>query len=670
MPKTYTPRRNKRKLPPINHVVNDWSAGYASYTDAIRARKNAFSDMTNMDLVQNGIPRIRPGTVRYGVQPTGKVRGVGTYINSTDSSNITKHIIQMHVIDGRGQIVTQRDGGSFNLIGGNYDINAWTTFTQSNNRVYINNGQNRMSYYDIKTGTLVDYVSIPTPNAPTVTPTGLNGSVVTYRVRVSANNKVGETAASVATLVTVGAYRDQWDPNTQSITIKVPQVPGAESYNFYIGLTAGDEQYLGNAPKPNSPSEEVVFKDSNRAAINPFKKAPEGDSTSGPILSNMIESDGQLFGTGDKNNPYRYWYSGVGDQSGDFSPFNGGGWVDVTYGGKNIPVSVMSFRNGKGDQAMTIMTRGIASKGGLFHQTFETQVMGDFSITYPMVKQANGNSGTYSPMAVVEANNSLHYPTGRNFKTTGTKAQMVNILVTDNIDDTIAPDTARLNLAAMHKAVGMETDNRIYWCLPVGADYNNEIWIFDIARQGAWILRWTLACDYMWLYEDSDGRVHHLVLSENRVLEFDRSVLSTDDGVPFRTRLAGQTLTFDETALQMASVETKRFSIIRPRGEIHISVGGLGEDAETITAIASETINPSTVATGWSDEEFSQVEYSAELPALDSQTQQFVPVPIDVDEIVCQLSWEITTNTAGCDYILHGEKTDGKIIPNLFYGDD
>ena len=670
MAKAYTPRTNRRKLPPINHVVNDWSSGYMSYADAIRARKNALSDMTNMDLVQNGIPKIRPGTVKYGSQPLGLVIGIGTFIKAVDSSQPENYEIFMQVIDGVGKIVIRKNGGSMTVIGGNYNTTAWCTFTQSNNRVYVSNGVDKMSYYNIKTNTIVTYAAISKPNTPSVVATGLTGTVVTYRVRVSANNNVGETEASAAFLITVGAFREEWNPSSQYITITVPQVTGADSYNFYIGLTAGEEQYLGNVVKPANPGDNVVFKDNNRASLNPFKKAPEGNSTSGPILTNLIESDGQLFGTGDKDNRYRYWYSGTGDKSGDFSPFNGGGWVDINYGGKNIPTSVHAFRNGKGDSAITILTRGIAGKGALYHQTFENQTLGDFTITYPVIKQANGSSGTYSPMAVVESNNSLHYPSGKSFKTTGTKAQMVNILVNDNIADTIAPDVSRLNLAAMHKAVGLEVDGRIFWCLPVGSNKNNEIWVFDIPKKGAWILRWTLPCDYMWLYEDEAGKTHHCVLSNNKILEFDKAAASTDDGEPFKTRLAGTTLTFDETSLQMASVETKRFSLIRPRGDINFKISGLGEDAEAITGLASERINPGTLPTGWSDAEWSAEEFSYELPPAEILSKQLVPVPIDVDEIVCQLNWEITTETAGCDYTLHGEKTDGKIIPNLFYGDD
>ena len=387
-------------------------------------------------------------------------------------------------------------------------------------------------------------------------------------------------------------------------------------------------------------------------------------------FGNLIASDGALYGVKDKENAYRLWYSAGGRQSGDFSPFNGGGWVDINYGGDTVPTAVKAFRDGRGMPVLTILTKGGPSGGELYHLAFEDRAYGDFVITYPSVKKANGSSGTYSSMAAVEHNNSLIYPTARGFKTTGTKANMVNILVTDNITDTIVKDLGRLNLKAMSGAVGMSYENRVYFCLPVGSSKNSEIWIYDDSRRGAWILRWTLAADYMWLYEDNGGKVHHLVLVDNKVLEFDRTVGATDDGVPFRTRLAGMRRTFDKTGTQMAAVEQKVFSLIRPKGTIKINVMGLSEDGDTSVGLAQEAITPETIATGWSGTEWSQEEWGYELPPLEVAHTDFLPVSIEVDENVCQLDWEIITDSGDAAYTLHAEKTVGKIIPNSFYGED
>ena len=666
--KLYAPSRQKNRKPEVKPVLNDWSAGYMSYAEAIRARKNALVDMTNMDLTQNGIPTVRPGTSKYGVQPLGKVIGVGTFVKFVSgASKPERHEITMQVIDGKGQVCIRKDGGSWNIVGGNYSTTAWTTFTQSNSRVYASNKENKMSFYDIKADTIVIYSPVSTPATPTVAQTGLTGTTVTYRVRVSANNNVGETAASTAALITISAYRNTWDPNTQYITITADTVAGAESYNFYLGTVAGEEQFLGNVPKPSSGTT-VTFKDNNRVAINPFKKAPEGNSTEGPILGTMIASAGQLFGVDDKDNPYRYWYSGTGDKAGDFSPFNGGGWVDINLGGDSVPVAVRAFRDGRGTSAVTILTRGAAGKGELYHQTFEQQAIGDYTITFPSIQQANGQAGTYSAMAVVEANNSLHYPTGTAFKTTGTKAQMVNILVTDNISDTIEPDVKRLNLIALHKAVGLEHDNRIFWCLPVGSNSNNEIWIHDISQRGAWILRWTIKADFMWLYEDNNGITHHCVLVGNKILEFNKTML-TDDGTPFRTRLALATTTFDESGLQMAHIEKIRLMLLRPRGNIKINVYGLGEDSEAVASLTNAEINPVVNRTGWSDFLWSKHMWSEAFGAIKTSSKTQLPVSVEVDEVVSQITCDITSETPAT-YSLNSVKFSGKIIPKLYQGDE
>ena len=652
--------------PELNEVFNNWSAGYMSYAEAIRARKNALTDMTNCDLYQDGIPGVRWGTIKYGAQPVGEVRGMGTYTNTMPPlMKPVRYMISIQKIDGVGKICTSKDGEPWVVVGGAYDVNSWATFTQSNNRVYVSNKADEMSYYNIATNAIVTYSPIDAPAAPTVTATGLGGSVVTYRVRVSANNEVGETKASVAALVTVGEYRDSWDPNSQSITIEVSPVAGATSYTFYIGTVAGDENFLGNMPQPTSGNVKLI--DNNRAAINPFKKAPEGDSTAGPVLGTLTDSNGQLFGTDDKNNPYRYWYSGSGVKSGSFSPFDGGGWVDINLGGKSLPVCVKAFRDGQGQSAMTILTRGAAGAGEVYHQTFADQTVGDYTITYPLIKQANGQAGTYSAMAVVEANNSLLYPTGTNFTTTGTKAQMVNILVSGSISDTIARDLKLLNLAALHKSVGLFHRNRVFWAVPVGSSENNEIWIYDTSLGGAWILRWTIPCTYMWLYEDSAGITHHCILSNGKILEFSETALD-DDGVPFASRLSLPTVTFDKSGQQMASVEMVRTLFIRPQGQINKSIYGLTEGGETTQMIANENIATIIDPTGWDATEWDTEEFDYVLPASSSQSKAQLPLNVEIGEIMSQISIDFTT-TDPARYLLHSVQVQGKIIPGLYQGD-
>ncbi len=661
--------RQKRTKPPVNIALNRWNSGYMSYTQAIRAAKDCFTDMTNMDLTENGAATMRPGTVRYGVQPMGKVSGVGTFVRAISGQKPKFYQITMQEINGVGHVLYNIDGGEWVDLGGNYSTTAWTDFTQDNNRVYIDNAVNTMSYLDIKTMNIVTYTPIATPAAPTVVATGLTGNaVITYRLRVSANNDAGETAASIATLVSVSEYRDSWDPNTQFITITHPVVEGATSYNYYFGTIAGEEQYLGNLAAPSDKTQPVKFIDNNRAAINEFKKAPEGNSTSGPKVKYLILSEGRLYGVGDPENPWRLWYSGTGDHAGDFSPFNDGGWVDINYGSDDIPACAISFRDGQGHSATTILSRGIASTGGLYHKTDETQTVGDYSFTYPSITQANGQSGTYSPMAVIAANNALYYPSGNVFKTTGSKPSLVNILVTGNFSDTIAPDLLLLNLSAMDGAVGLEWDGDLYYALPVSSDHNTQIWKYSIKHSGAWVLRWTIPCDFMWKYEDTLGQAHFCILSNNKILEFKKGVL-TDDGVPFKTRLAFPTVTFDDSGLQMASIDTVRSLLLKPQGQISESVYGLGEDNESISLFSSETSIQYVSPIGYDTFQADTRESDAPIEGIDSISTPQRTLTIEVGETVSQLDIDITTD-GGASYLYNSTLIDGRKIPGLYQGSD
>jgi len=67
----------------------------------------------------------------------------------------------------------------------------------------------------------------------------------------------------------------------------------------------------------------------------------------------------------------------------------------------------------------------------------------------------------------------------------------------------------------MDGAVGLGFEGRLYWALPVNSSSNSEIWVLDLDRKGAWMKPWSIAADWMWLYNDNDGNTHHMVLSDN-----------------------------------------------------------------------------------------------------------------------------------------------------------
>ncbi len=134
-----TRRAKKRNRRPINIHQNSFDKAYISTYAASRRPQNSLSDMTNMELVQDNIPRPRPPLVRYGTQPVNTIIGRGSY-----RYNGVRGQLFMFNVGGVGKIYRQVDGGNFILIGGtnSYDDEAWAGFRQSKNKVYVFNGVN------------------------------------------------------------------------------------------------------------------------------------------------------------------------------------------------------------------------------------------------------------------------------------------------------------------------------------------------------------------------------------------------------------------------------------------------------------------------------------------------------------------------------------------------
>lgn len=652
----------KRRL--INESQTSFPKGYISTLADSRIPVDGLADLTNMELVQDSLPRPRPSLIAYGADFLGTCIGIGTFVKIVDGLP-ERWEISMQNISGTGKIHVRKDGDSWTEVGGSYDDAAWTDLTQSNNRVYISNGVDNMSYYDIDSNTIVSASALATPSAPVITQHGMSGSNFNYYYKVTANNAFGETAASVADSEDVSLIRDAWDASTNYIELAWSAVTGALSYNVYMGDSSGNEYYLATVTG-------LYFKDDGTISPNIFRLYPSGDSTTGPILKRLVNSNGQLFGVGDVDNPSYLWYSGTGTHSGDFSPFNGGGFVAINYGGETIPVAVRSFRDGRGNPAITVLSKGAGGKGKLHHVTFESQTIGDTLIIFPNVYEANGQSGTISPRGVVEANNNLYYPTGDAFKSTGTKPSVLNILSTDNISQSIDPDVQNLNITAMENCVGLEYQGKIYWSLPSGTGANSEIWILDLTRKGLWILRWTVAAEHLWIYEDNDGITHFMALVDGMAMEFTRAANTRDEGGAFNTRVASGALTFDKSGMAMGSIEIARFKFLYPKGTIQVNVYGLGEDGVS-QLISEESFEQQVSFTGfgqllYSDGSVPSV-YSDDVGPIDFTSQKIAVIAIEVDDILNELSWEILTDEANCDYFLSSVHLTGRNIDRLYYGD-
>ena len=647
-------RNNRKARREVNIHQNRWNKGYISTIDNSRRDIESFSELTNMEIVQDFIARPRPPLVPYGTQPNKTVIG-----RTNIRYNSTRSIIWAMNDGGTGKLYKQTDGGSITSIGGSYDDEAWLMGVQSKAKLYMYNGVNNLSYINLATNTVHTYTALSTPAISSVTKNGMTGSSFTHYYRVTANNEVGESIASASGSVTSGKVREAWIENTDYTTVSWSAITGATSYTIYYGDDPLNcfELYTvgGNAT--------TSFIDYGTLAPNTFKLAPEGNSTQGAVFIWMYcdAKNSQLFGVTSDNKLY---YSAPG--TGDFSPYNGGGWVSIDEDGDTQLNFVDGFRNGKGDPVITVSARGAAGKGKLFHISFETLTVGDQVIIYPNVYEANGQSGTYAPRATLKERDALHYFTGQDVRSTGTSQNIVNILTTNTNSQGIEPDLEKINLSALHNACGVSSRDRLFFALPVGSDENNEIWYMDLSRKGIWVLRWTVPAKDLWLYEDSEGQTHFCALVNNRVLEFTRagSEPHQDDGVAWRSNAGFSSLVWDEDGLSLGSIRNQYFKLLFPKGTINVNATGLTRKGVT-TSVGSDSYTVTTTPTGYDDWAYDEFEYDEDPGVVETYGKSVAVLRIKPRGLLNQLDWNVTAETAGTDYMLSAVNTRGFALDQL-----
>jgi hypothetical protein len=586
--------------------------------------------------------------------------------------NGVRGMLFMFVVSGVGKIYQQTDGGAFTAIGGvnAYDATAWAGFVQSTDKVYVYNGVNNLSYINLATMATVEYTSLATPVAPAGTGSAnlISGTKpYNYYYKVTANNAVGESAASTAsTAVNVNSPRDTWDPSAaiaKTVALTWSSVAGATSYTIYG--SSDNTLFLEIVTLAGLTT--LSYTDDGSLTLNPFKEAPSSNSTQGAVFSWMYvdSKDATLYGVTSSNQVY---YSAFG--TGDFSSLNGGGFVTVDEGGDSVVNYVTGFRTGKGDPVITISARGASGKGKLYHMVFETATYGDQVLTFPNVSEANGQSGTYAPRATVKANDSLYYPTGDSFKSTGTSQNIVNILTTSSISQGIVPDVDNISLGSLDGAAGVEYQDKIYFALPVGSDENNEIWVLDLARKNAWTLRWPVTAKDIWLYEDSLGSSHLCVLVNNVVLEFTRagSATTSDDGVAWSSRCAFSSLVWDKDGITLGNIHNQFFKFLSPRGSILVNTFGLSKRG-AITNTGSESFEVEVSFTGydiWNYDTHLDL-YDADPGSIDTLAKSVAVVRVRPKGLLNQEDWEILTDDINCDYFLSSVNTRGTANIDLVY---
>jgi hypothetical protein len=514
------------------------------------------------------------------------------------------------------------------------------------------NGVDTLSYMDIATPAITGFNALPTPSAPTLNATnGMSTGAFPITYRVTINSTVGQTAASATFTTSADTDRDNWS-STKNIVLNLPAIGAGSSYNVYCGVVGNFEYLIAS----NISSSATTFTDTGGTAMpQDFTRLyPTTDSTAGMKAIRGTNIGGRAFIL-ETENVYKVWNGGDFGHELDFSPANGGSYSLVNNGGKEVPVAVRQHRDGKGTATIKIYCNG--TYGKRFSMTPDSVTYGTTIISFYDITEDEGEAGTTSPDAIIHYNNSEWYPSTDGFKTDGTQPQLQNVLTTRRTSNTITTDIALLNQDAMDGAVGVGLNGRLFYALPVNSDSNNEIWVLDLDRKGAWMKPWSVSADWMWLYTDNMGNSHHLILQNNQIYSFSYSSLTNDDGTPFLTNGQSGEIYFSDDKRMWVQLLQVIVVLGKPQGTTYWTITGKTED-EPLQLLGETTpfvpISDNVVAgwgevnkyiKGWARNAWSKVRLVPENSS--GATQELA---IEVDEEVQWASYGWNSVASGVDY--------------------
>lgn len=563
---------------PADKVINitDFKSGVNSFLDDARLPKNALRSAVNIMLDQDGIPKLRWGTKNIGDPLYGIIDGDYKFSKFEKS---TRTLSEYNIAISDGRVYTARDCKGWSpSLGATLTPNNDASMLQLEDKVFIANGHDTLAYYDINTNETKSFIKLDTPEAPALErSTDLTDGDFTYYYKISAVNDVGETKAGPSGSISVNVKRDSWQNTTgevskeQYVKLSWPAISGAVRYNIYCSDVSGQECYIDSIAASS-------YTDEARSVPNMAIIAPLDDTTGGPVMSEISYSDNRLWGTGDPDNPYRVYWGGVAQNTTAFSPFYGGGWIDIAKGSGEIPVTVRSYRDGKGDPVNTVFMTSANGKGSQQQIALSSMTVGTITFIVPMVARVIGSLGTAAPDGVVEAKNNLFYPSTQSFNTTGAKADMLNVLSTDEVSLAIRPDVRQISNQSARRISAIYYEGKILWAVPYGSRTNNEVWILDLELK-TWIRPWKLSVKKFISYTGSSGKERLLFRSSEEssgpsyLIEMSENY-NTDNGLAFPFNLSTGLLSFDESHMSFWNVKKLYVELLRAIGNLDIVVSG------------------------------------------------------------------------------------------------
>jgi hypothetical protein len=588
----------------------------------------------NMWLSQDGVWETRPPTTPYGAVYTGPIDGADQFSVYNSDGTVSTYL---WIIDN-GSFKISQDGGAWTSKGGSFTVGVPVVGIQVNgiksdgtrtNLVQLYQAGTALKYYDISAGTIGSYSSISAPGTVTPTRAGLAAGSNNAYYKVTAVNAIGETLASAEASVAGGINktRDNWTSGTDSIALAWSAVTGATRYNVYYSDASGTEVYL-------SSTSTNAYTDTGVDVPNPYQSVPDVDTTAGPKYGDGWLSGNRIWGTKDPTQPYRVAWTGTGQYMGAFNPFYGGGYIDLEKGGPERPEKGFHFRTGKGDAASTILSASPTGAGASTAVTLTTLTVDTLVIVIPVAVKQQGSVGTRSPLGVVQTSDSVYFPSPKGFHNNGSRQSILNVLVTADLSDIIRPSVRGISNGYASGIAGGFHDGRIFWSVPYGSTTNNQTWVYDVERKGAWALPWSIGFKRFFEYTDSTGLIHFLAVpvTGTQLVEIGGSG-SGDSGTAFSTLLETGLIHWDKNHMTWATIKKAYVELADPAGQISFTVSGVRRGRD-FTSVATRTINANQGVSGFGADLWGNILFGDSGSSGRTYTQPSVKKVIKVNKVL------------------------------------
>ena len=639
---------NKPNRPLI--IVDKFNKGTCTLLDEARISSDMAKESLNLIQTQDGLWSNRWGREYYGTAIPGEsiIDGAEEYV--VDSTH--REIVAVGGTTGK-IYRSQNDGVTWTeCTGATLTPGKTPYFMQINSILFITNGTDNMVQYN-GTTTLATYASLSAPGTVTLTRNTLTAGSYTMYYQVTALNAVGETTASNEVSITVNKIRDNW-ASGESIKLDWPAVSGATRYQIYWSDESGHEAYIDSVTTN-------TYTDDASMQQNPYVVVPNDNTTTAPKFRQMELSGNRIWGTGDINNPYRVHYSGVGTFIAYFSEWYGGGWVDLDKGGREMPIAVKHYRNGKGESAATILCSNPEGEGTIWQITLESVTVGETSFTVPIPVKVVGSIGTVAPMGVVKVGNDLIFPNKQGIFTLSNAPQLLNVLATQEKSQLIRPSYRGINQALIQNICGIYHDAKVFFSCAVGSE-NDTTFIFDYERKN-WNWYWNFGAKQWFKSTDANGKTHLLYVppTGNKLIEVSES-FNTDFGQPIKTSYISGLMAFDKDTTTFAKVKECVVTIGRLKGTILVEILGI-EAKRGFSTVGTKQVSDSSSSIMFVEKIFGSYRFSHRDGTPKTFAQASVKKRIRVGKKLNKVQIHISSANAGTEYTLLDYQFTGSIIP-------